>query len=244
MATRFNPKTGVIKSWDFATDNKWKYPVIIDNMMNLELLFEATKLTGDSSFYKIAVSHANTTIKNHYRPNYSSYHVVDYDPETGAVRQKNTAQGYSDSSSWARGQAWGLYGYTMCYRETHNPIYLKQAEHIAAYILSRLPKGMVPFWDYDAPGIPNEPMDASAASIAASALYELNTYDNKKGYRKAADKIMQALCANYLSPVKQNAGFILIHSTGHKPAKSEIDVPIIYGDYYFLEALLRSQKMK
>ena len=157
LCTRFNPITGVIKSWDFNTDNKWKYPVIIDNMMNLELLFETTKLTGDSSFYKIAVRHANTTIKNHYRPNYSSYHVIDYDPGTGAVRQKNTAQGYSDSSSWARGQAWGLYGYIMCYRETKDPVYLQQAEHIAAYILSRLPQDKIPFWDYDAPAIPNEP---------------------------------------------------------------------------------------
>jgi unsaturated chondroitin disaccharide hydrolase len=244
LTTRFNPVTGVIKSWDFNTDNKWKYPVIIDNMMNLELLFETTRLTGDSSFYKIAVSHANTTIKNHYRPNYSSYHVIDYDPVTGDVRQKMTAQGYSDSSSWARGQAWGLYGYTMCYRETKDPRYLQQAEHIAAYILSRLPQDKIPFWDYDAPGIPNEPMDASAAAITASALYELNSFTKKTLYRNTADKILEQLCAAYLSPAKQNNGFILLHSTGHKPAKSEIDVPLIYADYYFLEALMRSKKMK
>ena len=243
LCTRFNPVTGVIKSWDFNTDNKWKYPVIIDNMMNLELLFEATKLTGDASFYNIAVSHANTTMKNHFRPNYSSYHVIDYDPVTGAVRQKNTAQGYSDSSSWARGQAWGLYGYTMCYRETKDQRYLQQAEHIAAYILSRLPQDKIPYWDYDAPGIPSEPMDASAAAIAASALYELSSFTKNVVYRKTADKILEKLCAAYLSPAKQNGGFILLHSTGHKPAKSEIDVPIIYADYYFLEALMRSKKM-
>ncbi|MGC4102932.1 MAG: glycoside hydrolase family 88 protein [Ferruginibacter sp.] len=244
LAGRFNPVAGVIKSWDFASDSKWKYPVIIDNMMNLELLFEATKLTGDSSFYKIAVSHANNTIKNHYRPNNSSYHVVDYDPETGAVRQRITAQGYSDSSAWARGQAWGLYGFTMCYRETKNIVYLQQAEKIAAYIISRLPKDKIPYWDYDAPLIPNEPMDASAAAIAASALYELHTYSNDKHYRAVANGILEKLCASYLSPQKQNGGFILLHSTGHKPAKSEIDVPLIYADYYFLEALLRSKQMK
>ncbi len=244
LSTRFNPKTGVIKSWDFASDHKWKYPVIIDNMMNLELLFETTKLTGDSSFYNIAITHANTTIKNHYRPDNSSFHVVDYDPETGLIRQKNTAQGFSDASAWARGQAWGLYGYTMTYRETKDPVYLAQAEKIADYILGRLPADKVPFWDHDAPGIPTEPRDASAAAITASALYELNTFSPKKEYINTADKILQTLTAGYLSPARQNNGFILLHSTGHKPAKSEIDVPLIYADYYFLEAVKRSKSMR
>jgi rhamnogalacturonyl hydrolase YesR len=244
LCTRFNPMTGVIKSWDNTNNDKWKYPVIIDNMMNLELLFEATKLTGDSSFYKIAISHANTTINNHYRSDNSSYHVVDYDPVTGAVRQKNTAQGYSDSSSWARGQAWGMYGFTMCYRETKNKIYLDQAIKAANYILSRLPADKIPYWDYDAPGIPNEPRDASAAAITASALYELSIYTDNTIYRKTANAVLEKLCAGYLSPVDQNNGFILLHSTGHKPAKSEIDVPLIYADYYFLESLMRSEKLK
>lgn len=244
LSTRFNPTTGVIKSWDFNSNSKWKYPVIIDNMMNLELLFEATKLTGDSSFYKIAVSHANNSIKNHYRPNYSSYHVVDYDPADGHVRQKITAQGFSDSSAWARGQAWGMYGFTICYRETKDEAYLQQAIKTADYIISRLPQKKVPYWDHDAPGIPNEPMDASAAAITASALYELSTYTGKKKYRKMADAMLAELCAAYLSPAGQNSGFILLHSTGHKPAKSEIDVPLIYADYYFIEALMRSKKIK
>ncbi|WP_462249206.1 glycoside hydrolase family 88 protein [Ferruginibacter sp.] len=244
LSTRFNPVAGVIKSWDFASESKWKYPVIIDNMMNLEMLFEATKFTGDSSFYKIAVSHADNTIKNHYRSNYSSYHVIDYDPATGAVRQKITAQGYSDSSSWARGQAWGLYGYTMCYRETKNEMYLQQAKKIAGYILSRIPFDMIPYWDYDVPDLINEPRDASAAAITASAFYELSTLTGDKGYATSADFILKKLSAKYLAPAKQNNGFILLHSTGHKPAKSEIDVPLIYADYYFLEALLRSKKMR
>src|SRR5580698_8936840 len=155
LSTRFNPKVGCIRSWDHGS---WEYPVIIDNMMNLELLFWATHFSGDSSFYRIAVSHANTTMRNHFRPDYSSYHVVEYDTVTGQVRRKMTWQGYADSSAWARGQAWGLYGYTMCYRYTHDPAYLRQAEHIAAFILHhpRLPKDMVPYWDFDAPGIPRD----------------------------------------------------------------------------------------
>ena len=156
LATRFKPIIGCIRSWDHSRD-KWGCPVIIDNMMNLELLFEATKLTGDSSFYKIAVSHANTTMKNHFRADFSSYHVIDYDTITGNVLKKNTHQGYSHESAWARGQAWALYGFTMCYRETHDPKYLLQAENIAGFILNHknLPTDLVPYWDFDAPNIPN-----------------------------------------------------------------------------------------
>ncbi|MDB5199334.1 MAG: hypothetical protein JWO92_1297 [Chitinophagaceae bacterium] len=244
LSKRFNPVTGTIKSWD---NKKWAYPTIIDNMMNLELLFEATKLSGDSSFYKIAVTHANTTIKNHFRSDYSSYHVINYDTSNGNVLGKITAQGYADESAWARGQAWGLYGYTMCYRETKNKIYLQQAEHIAAFILNNpnLPKDLIPYWDFNAPNIPNEPKDVSAASIMASALYELSTYSkNKNRYRKTADKIIESLTNYYRAPVGEDKGFILLHSTGHKPANSEIDVPIIYADYYYLEALMRIKKLK
>lgn len=245
LSTRFNPRVGCIRSWDHHKE-QWNYPVIIDNMMNLELLFAATKLTGDSSFYKLAVTHANTTMKNHYRPDHSSYHVVDYDTATGAVRVKQTAQGYADESAWARGQAWGLYGYTMCYRETKNKVFLQQAENIAAYLLNQpnLPKDLVPYWDFNAPKIPNEPRDASAAAIMASALYELSTYSkNGKEYRKTADKIIRNLTDLYRSAVGENKGFLLLHSTGSKPANSEVDVPLIYADYYYLEALLRMKKL-
>jgi len=191
LSTRFNPVVGSIRSWDHSRD-KWGYPVIIDNMMNLELLFEATKMTGDSSFYKIAVSHANTTLKNHYRSDFSSYHVVDYDTITGKVLKKNTHQGYNHESAWSRGQAWGLYGFTMCYRETKDPRYLQHAENIAAFILHHpnLPKDLVPYWDFDAPNIPNEPRDASAAAIIASALFELSTYSRSgSDYRGKATQI-------------------------------------------------------
>ena len=243
LSTRFNAKAGVIRSWDHSRD-RWKYPVIIDNMMNLELLFNATKLTGDSSFYKIAVSHANHTMINHYRPNYSSYHVVDYNPETGEVIQKNTAQGYSDASAWARGQAWGLYGYTMCYRETGDKKYLVQAQNIAKFIFSNpnLPKDLIPYWDYDDPAIPNVPRDVSAAAIMASALYELATYSPGYDYTKKANAILENIAKSYKNPLNSNGDFILLHSTGNKPGKSEIDVPLNYADYYYLEALLRSKK--
>ncbi|MBS7564827.1 glycoside hydrolase family 88 protein [Mucilaginibacter sp. Bleaf8] len=240
LSQRFNPQVGCIKSWD--NRKEWQFPVIIDNMMNLELLFAATRLSGDSSFYKIAVTHANTTLKNHFRADNSSYHVIDYDPQSGQVLHKQTHQGYADESAWARGQAWGLYGYTMCYRETKNPVYLQQAERIATFILNNptLPADKVPYWDFNAPNIPNAPRDASAAAIMASAFYELSHYSKSgKLYKATANKIMSSLSTAYQVKPGGSKGFILLHSTGHLPAKSEIDVPIIYADYYYLEALLR-----
>jgi len=246
LSTRFNPKTGVILSWDHSRD-KWVNPVIIDNMMNLELLFEATKLTGDSSFYKIAVSHANTTMKNHFRSDFSSYHVIDYDPNTGAVLKKNTHQGYSHESAWARGQAWGLYGYTMCYRYTKNPIYLKQAENIAKFIFDHpnMPKDLVPYWDFNAPQIPNEPRDASAAAVIASGLYELSKYSIQgDDYYQKANQILKRLSTAYVAPIGTAKGFILLHSTGSKPSNTEVDEPLSYADYYYLEALLRYKNYK
>ncbi|WP_295654664.1 glycoside hydrolase family 88 protein [uncultured Mucilaginibacter sp.] len=243
LSTRFNPKVGCIKSWD---NREWKFPVIIDNMMNLELLFEATKLSGDSSYYKIAVSHANTTMKNHFRADYSSYHVVSYDPETGAVLKRVTHQGYADESAWARGQSWALYGFTMCYRETHNKAYLEQAENVARFILNNtnLPKDLVPYWDYNAPGIPNEPRDVSAAAVMASALYELCTYSvNGSFFRTKADRILKSLTEGYAAGPGTNRGFILLHSIGTKLTNTEVDKPLSYADYYYLEALLRKNNL-
>jgi rhamnogalacturonyl hydrolase YesR len=240
LISRFNPKVGAIRSWDHDAD-KWAFPVIIDNMINLELLFAATKLTGDSTYYNIAITHANTTLKNHFRPDYSTWHVVGYDPLTGAVIKKNTHQGFSDASSWARGQGWALYGYTMCYRETKNPKYLEQAKNIADFIFSNknMPEDLVPYWDFDAPEIPAEPRDVSAAAVYASALYELSTYLPNNNYLKKANKIMKSLARTYRSPLGANKGFILDHSTGSMPQSSEVDVPLCYADYYYLEALCR-----
>jgi len=244
LSKRFNATAGVIKSWDGRTE--WAYPVIIDNMMNLELLFAATRLSGDSSFYKIAISHATATMRNHFRKDNSSYHVLDYDTTTGEVVAKNTHQGYAHESAWARGQAWGLYGFTMCYRETKDTTFLHQAVKIADYILSQpnFPADLIPFWDYNATDLQNQPKDASAAAITASALYELGSFVKDKKYKKAADKMLHTLTAHYRSAIGENKGFILLHSTGHKPANFEIDVPLIYADYYYLEALLRSKTMK
>lgn len=242
LATRFNAKVGCIRSWDFG---KWQYPVIVDNMMNLELLFAATRFSGDSSYYKIAVAHANTTMRNHFRGDFSSFHVMDYDTVTGKLIGGSTHQGYADASAWARGQAWALYGYTMCYRETKDPAYLKLAEGIAAYLLNSplLPADKIPYWDFNVPDLSKEPRDASAASIIASALYELKDYStNKRKYISAADRIIKNLVKYYRAPQGSSKGFLLLHSTGNKPSNGEINVPLIYADYYFLEALLRRRK--
>jgi hypothetical protein len=242
LATRFNKVTGCIRSWDFG---KWQFPVIIDNMMNLELLFAATRFTKDSSYYRIATAHANTTMKNHFRTDLSTYHVIDYDTVTGWVIGRSTHQGYENESTWARGQAWALYGYTMCYRETKDPAYLALAEKIADFLLHhpRLPEDRIPYWDFNLPVFTNEPRDASAAAIIASALYELKNFSGKgKAYKKMADTIMKNLIKNYRAKKDSHKGFVLLHSTGNKPANGEVDVPLIYADYYYLEALMRRQK--
>lgn len=243
LCTRFSPKVGCIRSWDHNAD-KWKFPVIIDNMMNLEMLFEAYQLTGDKSFYDIAVSHANVTMKNHFRGDYSSFHVVDYDPMTGTVRSRITHQGFSDDSFWSRGQGWALYGYTMCYRYTHDRRYLEQAKNVAKFLFSlkNMPEDGIFYWDMKDPAIPDAPRDASSAALVASAFYELQGYVDAelgKQYKAYADKIVNSLIDHYQAPVGSNQGFLLLHSTGHKPGNSEIDVPINYADYFYMEALRR-----
>jgi rhamnogalacturonyl hydrolase YesR len=240
LMTRFHPNVGLIKSWDKI---KWQYPVIIDNMINLEFLYEAGKLANDTNMQKVCVSHTDKTMENHFRPDYSCFHVVDYDSITGKVIKKSTHQGYSDCSSWARGQGWALYGYTMMYRETKNPKYLEQAQKVASFIFQHpnLPKDKIPYWDFDAPKSPNEPRDASAAAIYASALIELSSLTiTKNDYLKTAETILRNLSSpEYLANKGENGLFILKHSTGNWPSKSEIDVPLNYADYYYLEAISR-----
>ena len=245
LATRFNEKVGSLRSWDFNRDI-WEFPVIIDNMMNLELLFEATKISGDSTFHKIAVQHANTTLKNHFREDNSSVHVVVYDTISGQVKDKVTHQGFNDNSAWARGQAWGIYGFTMCYRYTKNVLYLEQAEKSAAFYLNHdnLPEDGIPYWDFNDPKIPNVVKDVSAATITASALVELSSYTNDNSYLDYADKVLNTLKSEeYILSSEIEAPFILDHSTGNWPKKDEMDEPIVYGDYYFLELILRSEKI-
>lgn len=246
LATRFNIVTGCIKSWN---SKKWQYPVIIDNMMNLELLTLATRLSDDSSFLKIAVSHADTTMKYHFRADGSSYHVVDYDTINGGYVNRFTHQGAHDESSWARGQSWALYGYTMMYRETKLQRYLDHAQKVADYIVSHpnLPEDKIPYWDFNAPNIPNELRDASAASVIASALVELSsmTSDARSNkYRGVAKEILLSLSSpEYLAEYESNGKFLLKHSVGFYAKNSEVDAPLSYADYYFIEALIRYKKL-
>lgn len=242
--TRYTPAVGCIKSWD---NPRWKYPVIVDNLMNLELLFWAVQNGADSSLYRMAVSHAEKTMQNHVRYDGSTFHVVNYDPSTGEVLGRHTAQGYADSSTWARGQAWAVYGFTMVYRCTRDPRFLQTAEKVAAYFVDHLPEDHVPYWDFRAPDIPNEPRDASAAAIAASALLELSTFtadpDRAARWRSSAESILRSLASDtYLSTVAPSNG-ILLHSVTSKPANIEVDVSLIYADYYLLEALLRYRRL-
>ena len=246
LMTRFHPEVGLIKSWDGRKD--WQYPVIIDNMLNLEMLCEVSKLTGEVMYKKASVSHANKTLENHFRLDNSCFHVINYDSINGKVISRVTHQGFSNSSAWARGQGWAIYGFTMMYRETRDPKYLDQARKVAAFLLNNpnLPADKVPYWDFNAPNIPDAPRDASAGALYASALIELSGFvKNGKEYLDAAEKILISLSSfSYLAEKGENGLFILKHSTGNLPAKKEIDVPLNYADYYFIEALSRYMKAK
>lgn len=240
LAARFSPVTKTIRSWNYPLE----YQVIIDNMMNLELLEEASRMFSCDSLDLIARTHANTTIANHFREDYSSYHLVCYDMENGAVVKKQTVQGYADDSAWARGQAWALYGYTMMYRETSENAYLEQAVNVGDMILDYLPEDGVAYWDFNDPAIPDTYRDASAAAVMASAFIELSTLvedrKHQKTYLSIAETIIRTLASDeYLCAPGECYGFLLKHCVGHLPNDSEVDVPLTYADYYFLEALLR-----
>jgi unsaturated chondroitin disaccharide hydrolase len=247
LVTLYNPKVGTLLSWPgMIKPMNWPHNTIADNMMNLELLFWAAK-NGRPEYYNIAVNHAATTLKHQVRADFSMYHVAVYDTLDGKFLKGVTHQGFADESMWARGQTWGIYGFTMSYRETGKREFLHAAQKLADKYLSMLPEDKVPYWDFDAPGIPNEPKDASAAAIASSALLELSTFADdtilREKYRTAAEEILASLSSDkYLSKDQNNA--FLLHSTGHWPNKTEIDVPIIYGDYYFIEALTRLKNLQ
>lgn len=243
LISRYDSIVGCIKSWDFGK-HKWTFPVIIDNMLNLEMLFEASILTGQDKYREVAISHADVTIRNHFRDDYSTWHVVDYNPKDGTVYKKLTHQGLSDDSRWARGQGWALYGYTMCYRYTKDPKYLELAKNIAAFVKSNLPDDFVPIWDFDLKDRTIMYKDASAAAVYASAYLELYTYTKDTAYKELAENILKSLSSDkYFSKYGENKGFLLMHSVGNFPKKSEIDVPINYADYYYLEALLRLKRI-
>ena len=247
LATLYDERVGTIHSWPGMRQQKgWPHNTIIDNMLNLELLFWAAKNGGNKKLYDIAFSHAEVTANNQFRDDYSTCHVVVYDTLSGQRISQLTHQGYADESLWARGQAWAIYGFTMCYRETRNVAFLDVAQKATDIYLQRLPADYIPYWDFDAPGIPEEPKDASAAAVVASGLLELSSYikDKRKAghYFDAAIKMLEALSSPaYLSGEVNNA--FLLHSTGHKPHGSEIDASIIYADYYYIEALIRLNRI-
>lgn len=266
LSTRFRPKAGVIQSWNgfrsWHGDKVYDFPVIIDNMMNLELLFHASKVSGDDSFRRIAISHAEKTMHNQVRKDKSCFHIVYYDKETGQPIKGETSQGYADNSAWSRGQAWGIYGFTLCYRETLDKRFLKTAMRMADYYLDHpnLPSDKIAWWDFNAyqngytPGIRSNAgkltsnyRDASAAACVASALLELSTYTKgakSEKYLEGARQILHALGGpNYRAELGKNANFVIQHCVGSIPHNSEIDVPLTYADYYFIEALHRYQKL-
>jgi rhamnogalacturonyl hydrolase YesR len=246
LASRFRPKIQSIQSWD--SSKNFKCAVIVDNMMNLELLTWVSNNGGDPRFGEIARIHANTTIERQFRPDNAAYHVLDYSLATGTLLKKTTWQGYSDSSAWSRGQGWAVYGYTMMYRLTKDEKYKEQANKIAAFILNhpRYPKDGIPYWDFDAPNIPNALRDASAGAIMASAFIELSGYVTgplKQKYKKASETILTSLSSpEYLATKGTNGGFLLKHSVGALPLKGEVDMALTYADYYFVEAMLRYLK--
>jgi len=248
LATRYNPVVGAIKSWSWNPDPpQWTYPVIVDNMMNLELLFWASKNGGDHSLGELAVQHANTTLEHHVRDDGSTYHLVDFNPKSFEFESARTWQGYSMSSTWSRGQAWGLYGFTMAYRETSDEKFLKTAMRMADFIVENLPRDGVPYWDFRALDIPDAKRDASAAAITASALLELHEYVDaeplRAQYLETAIQILHTLCSERYLTRGLNSDALLLHCVGSHPENREMDVPLIYADYYFVEALIRYRNL-
>ena len=242
LSKRFNPDLGLIRSWG-ALNEKRNFLVIPDNMMNLELLEWAAKAKGgEKRFDDIARSHATKTMGHHFRADGGTFHVLDYDQKTLRVKGIERGQGASCETAWSRGQSWAIYGYTMMYRETKDPAYLEFAQKVSDFAINHpnMPVDGVPYWDYGAPG---EERDTSAASIMASGLLELSTFvpgDKGAKYRAFAVRQLLSLCSDeYFAKPGENGDWLLKHGVGHKPAGGEIDTPLDYGDYYFLEALLR-----
>lgn len=244
LAARFNEAVGCTRSWGGAGNSEPVFRVIIDNMMNLEVMMDVAERTGADSLRQTAMAHANTTMKNHFRDDYSTWHLVIYNPEDGSIVRKQTVQGFSDDSMWARGEAWALYGYTMMYRKSGDKSYLAQAENIAGIILSRLPEDGIPFWDFDCTDIPDTERDASAAAIMSSAFLQLYQITGDKKYLEIADKQLRMLASpEYLYEKGEGFGFLVKHCVGNLPGHSEVDVPLSYADYYFLEAIQLYAKM-
>jgi unsaturated chondroitin disaccharide hydrolase len=241
LATRFDPDVGAIRAW--GAMGRYSYPVIIDGMMNLEILFWAARNGGEAYLADVARTHAMTTIRDFLRSDGTTFHLVDYDPDTGDVLRRGTVQGYSDTSTWARGQAWALYGFTIAYKETSEPLFLETACRTADAFLERLPEDLIPCWDFDAAEIPGEPKDSSAAAIAASGLWDLASLvedpADMQRYSEASLALVARLSSDEYSAYDLGLPALLLHATGNRPANREVDVPLIYADYYYIEALIK-----
>lgn len=259
LSTLFNEKAGTLLSWPRHVKDYGGHNTIMDNMINLELLYWASEHGGNPNWAKIATQHAETTMKNHFRADGSSYHVAVYDTLTGELKKCLTHQGYADESMWTRGQSWAIYGYTMVYRYTHDRRFLDFAQKVADIYLERLRQtsdDWVPLWDMDAKPTAADsiassegsfrgvPKDASAAAVTASSLLDLSSIPSVKSdkYRNAAIAMLKDLSSSRYQSGKRNTAF-LMHSTGNHPAGSEIDASIIYADYYYIEALLKLKKL-
>jgi unsaturated chondroitin disaccharide hydrolase len=241
LSRRFNPRGGYFQAWgppDAFFELRGR--AIVDTMMNLELLFWARQETGEPKFAQMAVSHARTVIKHQIRPDFSTSHVIDFDPESGEFLKQDTHQGWSTDSCWSRGQSWAVCGFGDCYRATGDALFLETARHLAEYALHNLPPDQVPYWDYRSPDIPDDVRDSSAASILASGLLNLSELDpdpeSASRWRSRAGAILQSLWENYSSRGTSEPS-ILIHGTRSKP-HGLVDHGLIYGDFYLLEALL------
>jgi unsaturated chondroitin disaccharide hydrolase len=240
LARRFNPKGNFIQAWGpLDAPDELRGRTIIDTMMNLALLFWASQETGDPQYAQVATAHARTSLARHVRPDFSTAHVADFDPETGDFLKQDTHQGLSATSCWSRGQSWAVYGFGDCYRATGDVAFLKAARRLADYALRRLPPDGVLYWDYDSPFIPDDVHDSSAAAILASGLLKLAAIEPDvalaERWRSAALSILESLWRNYSSR-RTAEPFILLHGTRAKP-HGLLDHGLIYGDYYFVEAL-------
>lgn len=246
LSNRFSTVVGCTKSWNSGSwpsysnnTGKWQFPVIIDNMMNMELLLKMTQFNNDSLYYRQAVKHAATTTLAHIRPDSSTFHVVDFDPLTGNILGRGTRQGFSDASCWSRGQAWGIYGYSMMYKYTNDTAHLNTSKRLLGYYLKHKPADHIPFWDYQSPDLPDTYRDASAAAITCAALLDLYVSTSDTAYLVYAEQIIDELTTPYyLNTTGTNAHLLLKHSTGGTNGY-EADVAQTYADYYFIEALVK-----
>ncbi len=238
LSSRYNQQVKSIRSWDFGS---YDFPVIIDNMMNLNLLFDSSKIFQQEPFYSQAINHAYTTLNNHLRPDGSSFHLVDFIADSGNVIGQKTVQGLADDSTWARGQAWGIYGFTIAYIETGELDFLITAQSMANYFIENLPEDHIPYWDFDVTD-ENSPRDSSAAAIAASALWMLSNLQSeqvdKQRFSESSVNIINSLMSADYFNHQQDFPALLLHATGNKPGDKEVDTSLIYADYYFIEALL------